>query len=88
MTKMAIIEIGYRNYAVSMADAMKLISIAQKAVRVEQKDYRGPYYIEENPGEEPFAARMEMADVQKKKISKTAAPEILQITHVRKLGKE
>lgn len=88
MTKMAVIEIGYRNYALSMADAVKLIAIAQKAMRVEQVDFRGPYFIEEAPGEEPFAARMEMVDVRKKKNPKIAAPEILQITHVRKIGKE
>lgn len=71
MTKrMAVITVGYREYAMSQTDAMALMSIAQRAVPVSGTGFREPYQRSGEPGDDAFASRMEIASVETKTSAK------------------
>ena len=67
--KMAVVTIGYRDYAMSMKDATTLLAIAQRAVGVTYDDaVRGRFrrLCEAEGDSDPtaqFASRMEIAEV-------------------------
>ncbi|MBM9400358.1 hypothetical protein JUN65_01960 [Gluconacetobacter azotocaptans] len=67
MKKMAVVSIGYRDYAMSMTDATTLMAIAQRAKIVEQTGFTGPYRPVDSDDDAAFASRMEIALVQGKK---------------------
>jgi hypothetical protein len=67
MKKMAVVTVGYQDYAMSMSDATTLMAIAQRAKVVEQVDFRGPYHLVDEGDDGAFASRMELALVQAKR---------------------
>jgi hypothetical protein len=81
MKKMAVVSIGYREYAMSMSDATTLMAIAQRAKVVEQVDFRGPYHLVDEGDDGAFASRMEIALVR---VKQPVIPKSHRITFDRK----
>lgn len=75
MKKMAVVVVGYQEYAMSQKDAATLIAIAMRAKRVDKTDYRGPYHPQID--QELFASRMEIADVAEAPRKSKAEPRML-----------
>lgn len=67
MKRMAVVTVGFRDYAMSMSDAAALMAIAQRAKQVQRDDFRSPFAPVGADGGEPFALHMEIAMVQAKR---------------------
>ena len=65
MKRMAVVTVGYQDYAMSMSDATTLMAIAQRAKEVRRDDFRTFSPVDAEGGE-PFARHMEVAMVQAK----------------------
>ncbi len=81
MKRMAVVTIGYQDYAMSMSDATTLMAIAQRAKEVRRDDFRRAFSPVDAEGGEPFARHMEIAMVQAKK---TVIPKSHRLTYERK----
>ena len=82
--KMAVLTIGYRDYAMSVTDAMTIMKIAERAIAVERHSLFSRFQPDER-GDEPFATRMEMAIVETP-TRKKLIPESHRITYDKNRG--
>lgn len=81
MKRMAVVTIGYQDYAMSMSDATALMAIAQRAKEVRRDDFRSAFSPVSAEGGEPFAQRMEVAMVQ---ATRKVIPKSHRLTYERK----
>lgn len=83
MKRMAVVTVGYQDYAMSMSDATALMAIAQRAKQVKRDDFRSPFSPVDPEGGEPFALHMEIAMVQAKR---SVIPKSHRLTYETKTG--
>lgn len=83
MKRMAVVTVGFRDYAMSMSDATTLMTIAQRVKEVERGDFGSPFSPVDAEGGEPFARHMEIAMVQAKR---PVIPKSHRLTYETKTG--
>ncbi|MCP9320125.1 hypothetical protein KBX73_10145 [Acetobacter persici] len=79
MTRKAVISIDYGHYAMSMKDAMTIMQISERAVKVERVPGQYDRYAASSEGRS-FADSMEMAEVESAPKAKVI-PKSHRITH-------
>lgn len=79
MTRKAVVSVDFGHYAMSMKDAMMIMQISERAVKVERVPGRYDRYVE-SADRRAFADSMEMAEVESAPKAKVI-PKSHRITH-------